>query len=254
MNLNVIPRTIMKHRRGLLAIGSFVASSLSFAKIWRSRHKIDEILDDTRERRKSEDKKVRREAQWETVKRLTPIVILPAFGMVGSIAMATAAHNVASAEIATYHAAADAAVRYNVTEHSNHQDGTTIDIQEENRKAYELAAKMNTPMEKYFFRPTGEILYFPKGWRHKEMLLINDDIETKSGIEGCITLGEIRALLGKTGGTFMDNSLKWYRQAVYDSPPVLEVWLPNDVYDDEVMWEMTVAGTPSIDPDVPIDY
>ena len=251
--MNKIIRVITKHKRTLLTIGSYVLGFFSFAKIWRSRHEIDAVLDDTKERRKSEDKKVRRAARLETFKRLVPILSIPVLSMVGSVFLGVSAHNVASAEIADAHRATDAVIRGVINDQAR-RDDTLVDIASENANTKALAANSTEEIEMFYFRPTGETMFFPKSWRHRGIDEVNDQIEQIVESKNEITVGEIRYLLGKTGSTYLDKVLKWNWHTYHDTMPSLKIELPNDAYDDSLMWEISVDSTPYVDSEAYIDY
>lgn len=258
--MNKIIRVITKNKRTLLAIGSYVLGFFSFAKIWRSRHEIDAVLDDTKERRKSEDKKVRRAARLETFKRLVPILSIPVLSIIGSVFLGVSAHNVASAEIADAHRATDAVIRGVINDQAR-RDNTFVDIDNENLKAEAILASNprknynpDDPIETFRFMPTGEILFFPRSWRFKGLDKINDDIERILENKREVNLGELRELLGKTGPTYLDEVVTWKWHSYHDTIPSLKYEVPREKYNNSLMWELRVDGVPNIDEDAFIDY
>lgn len=249
MNLSRIPRMLVRHRRGLLTAGSFIVSGLSFIKIWRSRHEIDAILDDTRERRQSEDKKVRREANWEATKRITPIVVVPALGMVGSVVMGTTAHKLANAEIAHAYETIDSMSRIITSE-------TTPEtpIEAINAERLQESGRSSIPVDKYFLRATGEVFTLPRNWRtYGGVDEVNDEIEkvVHSSDLGVITLGQVRRIIKPDAepiGT--DDIITWSCNSIHDPIPYISVCLPDDVHGEgELMWEMRINGQMDIDYD-----
>lgn len=249
MNLSRIPRMLVRHRRGLLMAGSFIASGMSFIKIWRSRHAIDTILDETRERRKSEDKKVRREANWEATKRIAPIVALPTLGMVGSVVMGATAHKLANAEIAHACETIDSMSRIITSE-------TTPEtpIEEINARNIMESERSSIPIDKYFLRATGEVFCLPRNWRtYGGVDEVNDEIEriVQSSDLGTISLGQIRHLIKPDAepiGT--DDVIVWSCKSIHDMTPYISVSLPEDTHGEgELMWEIRINGQMDIDYD-----
>ena len=234
-------------------IGSFVASGLSFAKIWKSRHEIDKILDDTRERRQSEDKEVRKEANWEAVKKITPIVAFPAAGIIGSVAMGVSAHSMANAEIANACATIDSMGRVLASEsYANRPVGEGPNsIEAENEERIREAERRGIPFDKYFLRATGEVFCLPRSWRLTGIDDVNDMIEDAINSYGHINLGTIRHMIKDDCSSIgVDDILCWEYRSYHDVIPHLTVTLPEETHGDgELMWEIRVEGNMCVDYD-----
>lgn len=255
MRLSAIPRLVMKNRRAILACGSFIFGGLSFAKIWMSRHKIDEVLEETRERRQSEDKQVRREGNIEAFKKIAVIVVLPAIGMIGSMAMSLAAHNIATKEIKHAYDTVESISRVAVQNSFRDAEGNPITIQEVNQAREQQAIARGIPYEKFRLKISGEIFILPRTWRHTGIDDANDEIEriVENSDDRIINLGQIRtAIKPDAEYTGMDDTIIWDCSSIVDTIPSLSVVMPDRTYNDELMWEIVINGFPSIDGDTAI--
>lgn len=244
MFIRNIGKAIYKHRRGLLTLASFIFSGLSFGKIWKSRHEIDQIMEETAEARHSEDKEVRKEAKWQTMKKLAPKVLPSLLGLAVSTACAVGAHTIANAEIVHYHHVADEAIRM-VAESDR-------EVIEEGNARRKIVAETQGNLEEYFFIPTGEVVYFPK-YMDRDTLILDINIQIRRMIdnsgEGQITLGEIRRLLDLPEPNIADDAILWTRQNALAYPELVYM-IPNDVHgDDKLMWELYVDGQVTLDSD-----
>lgn len=250
--MNKVLRIIVKNKRTLLTIGSYVLGFLSFGKIWKKRHEIDAVLDDTIERRRSEDKKVRREAKIETAKRLFPLLVGSVLGVAGSLFLGFTAHKVASAEIANACATAESMSRIVASSACVDKDGNPITIQELNESRNKEAVLSGVPFDKYFLCLTGEVFCLPRYWRQTGIDDANDEIEqlVMNSDDRVINLGQIRtAIKPDAEYTGIDDTIIWDCSDYHADIPSLVVTMPDGPHDGELMWEIHIDGMPCVDND-----
>lgn len=219
------------NKRAVLTVVSAVSFIASGIHLWRSRHKIDAVLDETREERHSEDKEVKKEANWTCVKKLAPIVAPMAVGAVVGIASACGVHATFIEEMNEARATIDtlgrAVAREPVDEINNRYERRNEDCIE---------------LEKYVFALNGENFWFPKGEINKILTQCNKEIGNKLENEDTINLGDIRYMLGHSDSLPIDEAFEWRPQ----DKPLLKLRLPSSgrgLNGDELMWEIYIDAT-----------
>ena len=237
-------RILMRNKRAVLSGLSYISAGLGFVHIWRKRKVIDQIMDESYDARHSDDKKVRREAQWDTTKKLVP-VLAPSIVTIGLGAVGIGVSHYQTAEeihrIQMTTEQLSAAVASPINPPLPQQQNTTE----------ETIIPPNT--RPYYFAMTGEILYLPKNWHEQEMIVINKEIEEiyKNSDEG-ITLGEIRWAIGLRDDINLDDLIRYPQNyAGRFDPPQLEIQLPNEFHgrglQQDFMLEIHITGFMAID-------
>ena len=239
-------RLLIRNKRAVMTFASYVSAGFGFVHIWRKRKEIDQILDESREARHSEDKQVRREANWDTTKKLVP-VLAPSVLTIGLGAIGIGVtHYETAREIHHIQTTTEQLSAAMVNGNNNLLQDTSIQ---------QLPREDVIPpnMRGYYFAMTGEILYLPKSWPDIEMLAVNKEIENmyKSSDRG-ISLGDIRYAIGLRDDTCIDDLLYFpLNYAGRFDPPQLEVRLPTEMhgrgFQMDNMMEIHITGFMAID-------
>lgn len=224
MRIRINKRTVLT----IVSAVSFIASGIH---LWRSRHKIDAVLDDTREARHSEDKEVKKEANWTCVKRIAPIVAPVAVGAVVGIASACGVHASFVDEMNQARATIDTLGRAVVREPVN-----------ELNSRYESEHRDDITLTRYVLAINGEEFWLPRDGIDDFLRNINKMIKNDLNANEYVNLGGIRYHLGHTDSLPIDETFEW----LPNDEPELRVRLPRTgrgMYGDELIWEIYIDAT-----------
>ena len=245
-------RLLLRNKRAVVTAISYVSAACGFVHIWRKRKEIDQILDSSYDARHSDDKDVRKEANWKTTKALLPVVTpsVVTIGL-GAAGIGWAQHETMREmqNIRTTTEKLSAAIVGSNALATETQINTPISA---NSNLSEVNA-IPPNSRGYFFAMTGEILYLPKTWHEIEMPCINKQIEIQyNNSDNGITLGDIRWLLGLKDGINIDDILYFPQNyAGRFDPPQLEIKLPTEMhgrgYQQDNMLEIHVTGFMAVD-------